>query len=148
MQKQLTASIWATVLLFSSLYAVTVMDLDTLHQDILLALSSNSIATKHTSADGWWSMDPNGLLLLDNRIYILSAGNLHTCILQYNHDYILAGHFSQNKILELVCCRYSWPSLCANVQQFCKSCVTCMQSKPQCHKPYRSLKQLSFPERP
>jgi len=28
------------------------MDLDTLHQDILLALSSDSIATKHISADG------------------------------------------------------------------------------------------------
>ena len=34
--------------------------------------------------------------------------------------------FGQNKILELVCCGYSWPSLHADVQQFCKSCVTCM----------------------
>jgi len=51
-------------------------------------------------------------------------------------------------MLELVCCRYSWPSLCFDVQQFCKFCVTCMQSKPQCHKLYRSLKQLPIPERP
>ena len=72
----------------------------------------------------------------------------HTYILQYNHDHILARHFGQNKTLELVCCGYSWPSLYANVQQFCKSCVTCMQSKPQRHKPYRSLKQLPIPERP
>ena len=93
-------------------------------------------------------MDPNGLLLLDNRIYVLSAGNLHTCILQYNHDYILAGHFGQNKTLELVCYGCSWSSLYADVQQFYKSCVTCMQSKPQCHKPYGSLKQLPIPEWP
>ena len=93
-------------------------------------------------------MDPNGLLLLDNRIYVLSAGNLHTCILQYNHDHILAGHFGQNKTLELVHRRYSWPSLHADVQQFCKSCVTCIQSKPQHHKPYGSLKQLPITERP
>jgi len=124
------------------------MDLDTLHQDILSALPSNPIATKHTSADGRWSTNPNGLLLLDNRIYVLSAGNLCICILQYNHDHILAGHFGQNKTLELVCCKYSWPSLCANVQQFCKSCVTCMWSKPQRHKLYGSLKQLPIPERP
>ena len=71
-------------------------------------------------------MDPNGLFLLDNRIYILSAGNLHTYILQYNHDHILAKHYGQNKILELVCCGYSWPSLHVNIQQFCKSYVTCM----------------------
>ena len=57
------------------------MNLDTLHQDILLALSSNPIATKHISADGQWSIDPNGLLLFNNRIYVPSAGNLHTCIL-------------------------------------------------------------------
>ena len=93
-------------------------------------------------------MDPNGLLLLDNRIYVPSTGNLCTCVLHYNHDYILAGHFGQNKTLELVRRGYSWPSLCADVQQFCKSCVTCMRSKPQRHKPYGFLKQLPIPERP
>ena len=35
----------------------------------------------------------NGLLLLDNRIYVPSAGNLRTYILQYNYDHILAKHF-------------------------------------------------------
>jgi len=90
------------------------MDLDTLHQDILLALPSDPIATKHISTDGRWSTDPNNLLFLDNRIYVPSAGNFHTYVLQYNHDYILARHFGQNKTLELVCCGYSWPSLMYN----------------------------------
>ena len=124
------------------------MDLDTLYQDILSALPSNPIATKHISADGRWSTDPNGLLLLDNRIYVLSTGNLHICILQYNHNHILTGYFGQNKTLELVCCGYSWPSLCTDIQQFCKSCVTYIRFKPQHHKPYGSLKQLPIPERP
>jgi len=84
--------------------------------------------------------------LIDNRIYVPSAGNLHTRVFQYNHDHILAGHFGQNKTLELVRYGYSWPSLCADVQQFHKFCVTCMQSKPQRHKPYGSLKQLPIPE--
>ena len=82
------------------------MDLDTLYRDILSALPSDPIATKHTSADDRWSMDPNGLLLLNNRIYVPSAGNLRTCVLQYNHDHILAGHFGQNKTLELVRHKY------------------------------------------
>ena len=38
-------------------------------------------------------MDTNSFLYLDNKIYILFAGNLHTYVLQYNHDHILAGHF-------------------------------------------------------
>ena len=92
------------------------MDLDNLYQDILLALPSNPIATKHISIDSQWFMDPNSLLLLNNRIYILSAGNLCTCVLQYNHDYILARHFGQNKTLELVCYGYPWPSLHADIQ--------------------------------
>ena len=69
------------VLLFPSFHIATVMDLDILYQDIFLALPSDPIATKHISADSQWSMDPNGLLLLNNRIYVPSAGNLCTCVL-------------------------------------------------------------------
>ena len=108
-------SIQAIVLLFPSFHTAIAVDLDTLYQDILLALLSNSIATKHISVDDWWSMNPNSLLLLNNRIYVLFASNLHICILQYNHDHILAKYFGQNKILELVCYGYSWPSLYTDV---------------------------------
>jgi len=50
-QEQLAASVQAMVLLFPSLHAATVVDLDTLYQDILSALPSDPIATKHISAD-------------------------------------------------------------------------------------------------
>jgi len=125
-QEQFAVSVQATVLFFPSLCAATVVNLNTLYQDILSALPSDPIATKHISTDGQWSMDPNSLLLLDNRIYVPSAGNLRTHVLQYNHDHILAGNFDQNKTLELVRHRYSWHSLYTDVQQFCKSCITCM----------------------
>jgi len=115
-QEQLVVSIQATVLLFPSFCTAIVIDLDTLHQDILLALPSDQIATKHISTDGQWFMDLNSILLLDNRIYVPSIGNLHICILQYNHDYILARYYGQNKTLELVCHRYSYTSLYADVQ--------------------------------
>ena len=51
-QEQLAAFIRATVLLFPFLHTATVMDLDTLHQDILSALPGDLIVTKHISADG------------------------------------------------------------------------------------------------
>ena len=51
-QKQLVASVWATILLFPSLCTATVMDLDTLYQDIFSALPSDPIVTKHISANG------------------------------------------------------------------------------------------------
>ena len=71
---------------------------------------------------------------------------LYIHVLQYNYDHILVRYFGQNKTLELVHHRYSWPSLYANVQQFCNFCITCIWSKPQCYKPYRSLKQLPIPK--
>jgi len=80
-QKQLTALIQATVLLFSFFCTAIVVDLDILHQDILLALSSDPIAIKHIFADGQWSTDSNGFLHLDNRIYVLSTSNFCTCVL-------------------------------------------------------------------
>ena len=92
------------------------MNLDTLYQDIFSALPSDLIATKHIPTDGLQSMNPNSFLLLNNKIYVPSAGNLYTCVFQYNHDYILARHFGQNKTLELVHHRYFWPSLHTDVQ--------------------------------
>ena len=115
-QEQLMAFVQATVFLFPSLCTATVMNLDTIHWNILSALPSDPIATKHIFIDSWWSKDPNGLLLLNNKIYVLSASNLYIHVLQYNYDHILVGHFSQNKTLELVCHRYSWLSLYTDVQ--------------------------------
>ena len=140
------ASIQATILLFPSLHIATVVNLDILYQDIFLALSSDPIATKYIPTDSQWSTDSNSFLCLDDRIYVLFTGNLYTCILQYNHNYILDDHFSQNKTLELISYRYSWPSLYVDVQQFYKFYATCIWSKPQCHKSYRSLKQLPIPK--
>ena len=120
--------------------------MDTLHWDILSALPSNPIATKHILTNGQWSMDSNSLLFLNNRIYVPSASNLHICVLQYNYNHIFTRHFGQNKTLELVCHRYSWPSLHADVQQFYKSYITYIWSKLQCYKPYGSLKQLFISE--
>ena len=68
------------------------------------------------------------------------------CVLQIHHDHILTGYFRQNKILKLICCRYTWSFIYVNIKSFCKSCITCIRSKLQCYKLYESLKQLLIPE--
>jgi len=72
--------------------------------------------------------------------------NLHLCVLQFYHNLVLSKISGQNKILELIQYSYVWLNIHTNVQQFCKSYVTCMQSKSQCYKPYRLLKQFSISE--
>ena len=93
-------------------------------------------------------MDILGLLLKNDKIYIPPANNLQIHILQYHHDYILTGHFRQNKILKLIYHNYTWLALYVNVKKFRNSCINCMRSKLQCHKPYRILKQLLVPKQP
>jgi len=81
-------------------------------------------------------------------MYVSDNANLRLWVLQYHYDHVLAGHLGQNKTLELIQKHYTWPNIHNDVQKFYKSCVTCMRSKPQHHRPYGSLQQLSIPERP
>jgi len=126
-----------------------ILDQNQLHSDILETLPSDSSISNHLShPEGHWSIDDTGFLRFDNRMYVPDNTNLRLRVLQYHHDHVLAGHLSQNKTLELIRRHYTWPNIRDDVQKFCKSCITCMRSKPQRHRPYGSLQQLPIPERP
>ena len=114
------------------------MDSKKLHVDILAHLSSDPVAQKHIGiiSNLRWTQSDDGFLQHDNWIYVPEAENLWLQVLQYKHDHILSGHFSQNKTLWLICCEYTWPGLQTFVNDFCKSCTTCMRSKSQHYKPY------------
>ena len=87
------------------------MDTVTLHLEILEALPMDPKAVKGLSAvknetSPRWSLDENSLLKLDNRIYISHVGGtsdfLCIKVLQNLHNHILAGHFGQNRTLNLI----------------------------------------------
>jgi hypothetical protein len=100
-----------------------------------------------SDSDPRLTMDSKGLLHKDGRIFVPDADDLQLRILKFKHDHILAGHFGQNKTLELVRREYTWPNLRTFVQDFCKSCATCAWSKAPRHRPYSLLKQLPIPEK-
>jgi Integrase zinc binding domain len=148
MNQQLSESLQATSLLGPVLWASTIMGSEKLHADILAHLESDPMAQKHLgdTSDPRWTQTNDGFLRHDGRIYIPESENLRLQVLQYKHDHILLGHFSQNKTLSLIRREYTWPGLRSFVIEFCKSCTTCMQSKSQCHRPYGFLQQLPIPE--
>jgi len=146
--EQIIASLRATILTPLTLCAAMILDQNQLHSNILATLPSDSSISNHLShPEGHWSKDDAGFLRFDDRMYVPDNANLRLRVLQYHHDHVLAGHVGQNKTLELIRRYYTWSTICNDVQKFCKSCVTCMRSKPQCHRPYGSLQQLPIPER-
>ena len=54
----------------------------------------------HTHAR--WSVDDQGLLHYDDRIWVPDSDDLRLWILLNNHDHPIAGHYGQNKTLDLV----------------------------------------------
>ncbi|KIK74108.1 hypothetical protein PAXRUDRAFT_73129, partial [Paxillus rubicundulus Ve08.2h10] len=97
----------------------------------------DQVASAHMSdaSDSRWTVDSEGYLCLDNRIYVPDANNLRLHVLRYKHDHPLSGHFGQNQTLELI-------------RQYVSSCTTCAHATVPRHCPYRLLKQLPIPERP
>ena len=147
--EQIAASLWATILTTPTLHAATILDQNQLYSDILAMLPFDPSVSDHLlHPEGCGLKDGAGFFRLDNRMYIPDNANLRLRVLQYHHDHVLAGHLGQNKTLELIWRYYTWPNIRNDVQKFYKSCVTYMRSKPQHHRPYRSLQQLSILERP
>ena len=148
--EQLASSLCATTFWLPALRGSLIMDTKRLQADIISSLQSDPMALEHLpdEAESQWTMSPDGLLWLDDHIYIPDLGTLRLRVLQYAHDHPLLGHFSQSKTLDQVCRHYTWPGLKGFVQHYCKSCTTCSRAKPKRHKPYGWLKQLPVPERP
>ena len=96
------------------------MDIEKLHLDIQTSLCGDPAAvvglkSVESGSDSRWSLDDTGLLCYNNRIYVpktdANPDQLRIQVLQNNHDHILAGHFGQNRTLELIRREYTWPKI-------------------------------------
>ena len=99
---------------------------------------TDPIATAHLldSSNPRWTTNETGYLHLDGRIYVPEADDLHLHVLRHKHDHPLSGHFGQNRTLELIRCKYTWPGIRTYVKDYIKSCTACARAKTPCHQPY------------
>ena len=69
---------------------------------------------RNLTHDGLWTpMVPS-----EEIIYMLDSKDLWLWVLHYKHDHPTAGHFGQNKTINLVWCKYTWPRLHDFVKDF------------------------------
>ena len=91
----------------------------------------------------------NGLLFRnkDNtkQLFVPNAKHLRREIMEDHHDQYLAGHFGINKTLELLTRNYFWPRIAQDVQDFVKSCPSCMVSRSQNKRRHALLQPLPLP---
>ena len=78
--------------------SVTAQKADKHSSDTLAALSDKMEFNSNTR----WSVDDQGLLRYDDRIWVPDSHDLHLWILLNNHDHPIMGHYGQNKTLDLV----------------------------------------------
>lgn len=100
----MAASLRATYLAPLVLQSISLMNIEKLHSDILLALAEDPVAQEYSSKskDSQWITGDDNFLQQDGKIYIPSSGNLCMHVLQFKYDHVLSSHFGQNKTLELV----------------------------------------------
>ena len=148
--EQLASSLRTSKLYSTAVLGAYVMDLEQLTEDICSTYPHDPVSAAQlpTPSALKWSLSKDGMLLLNERLYVPDHNDLRLRVLRYKHDHPLAGHYGQNKTIELICRDYAWPSMRDSVKDYCNSCTVCGRIKPRWHKPYGLLKPLPVPERP
>jgi len=87
---------------------------------------------------GEW-IEKDGLLYYKNWLYIRENEALQTEIAQSCHDSLVAGHFGQDKTIEIVTRDFYWKGLANWIRDYVRSCDECQHSKSARHAKYGLL---------
>jgi len=93
--------------------------------------------------DEWIAKD--GLLCYKNHLYIHKNEALQTEIAQGCHNSLVAGHFGQEKTIEIVTRDFYWKALADWITDYVRSCDECQHSKSPRHAKYGLLQPLEVP---
>src|SRR6266540_870129 len=104
----LNSSLHTTKLYSTAVLGAYIIDINQLTEDVQSAYLHDPISAVQlpTPSTPKWSLSADGILLLNNRIYVPDHDDLRLHILQFKHDHPLAGHYGQNKTIKLICQDY------------------------------------------
>jgi len=85
-------------------------------------------------SDEW--IEKNGLLYYKNRLYIPEDEALQKESAQGCHNSLVAGHFGQEKTIEIVTRDFYWKKLADWIRDYVQSCDECQHSKSPRHAKY------------
>ena len=88
----------------------------------------------------------DGILYRRARLWV-PKGLIKT-VLRSEHDSKVAGHFGQDKTIELIHRNFWWPKMDADIREYIRSCLECQQDKSRRHRQYGLLSPLEPPHAP
>ena len=91
-----------------------------------------------------WELE-DGLIYYKNRLFIPSKEDLITEIANGFHYSKVAGHFGQEKNIELVTRNFYWEKLADWINDYVRSCDECQHNKSPRHTKYGLLQPLEVP---
>jgi len=87
----------------------------------------------------------DGLLYYENRLFIPSNEEILRESAKGCHDSKVAGHFGQDKMIELVMRNFHWEKLAEWINDYVLSCDECQHNKSPRHAKYGLLQPLEVP---
>jgi len=100
------------------------------------------------AGDANWTIQEDGLLLFQGKAYVPREEALKAEIMKICHDDPLAGHFGQEKTLELVARKYYWPSMRLDVREYVKTCDVCQRTKAKRQRQAGKMQAPDMPSKP
>jgi len=91
-----------------------------------------------------WSIS-EGLLYYKDRLFILDNEDLQTLMAKSCHNSKIAGHFGQEKTLEIITRDFHWKRITDWVNDYVRSFTTCQQAKAPRHARFGLLCPLQVP---
>jgi Integrase zinc binding domain len=92
-------------------------------------------------------IDPRGLLLFRDRIWVPASEPLRTKLIQDTHDSHITGHPGRDSTFAILSRRFYWPGLSQEVRRFLRNCDVCGRVTIWRHRKKGLLKPLPILDR-
>ena len=106
-----------------------------------------AVAASQTPNKSNWSLDAQGLLRKNGRVFVPSESTLRRALLP-DHDEPVAGHFGKSRTFQVLHDKFWWKNMAQNVAEFVASCPVSQRSKSRRHQPYGELQPPLIPKEP
>jgi hypothetical protein len=91
-------------------------------------------------------MIEDGILYRKMKLWV--PKDLIQTVLESEHNSRIAGHFGQDKTIELIRRHFWWPKMDETIIDYIQSCVECQKNKTAYHLKYGLLQPLELPYAP